>query len=398
MNVPFFRIDAGGNELDYVREVLESGWLTSGSRVQRFEEQFAESVSATHAIAVNSCTAALHLGCEAAGIGPGSEVLVPSVTFTATGEVVEYLGARVRLVDVDPDTALLTPEILADALDRHPQVSAVIPVHFGGRACAMRSPEGGGILDLCESRGISVIEDAAHAFPARYDDGRPVGSGIGSSACCFSFYANKTMTTGEGGMVTTDDERLADRMRRMRLHGIDRNAWDRHHRVGAQWKYDVVAAGYKYNLTDIAAAIGIAQLERHDEFLRGRISLADRYRERLAGLPELRLPPERENPEADAWHLYVVHVDPDADIDRTQLIDHLNRNGVGTSVHYRPLHTMTHWKKTAALDPDGYKGADRWFQGCVSLPLFPSMTQAEFDHVSDVIVGAFTGDARTLRT
>ena len=398
MNVPFFRIDAGGNELDYVREVLESGWLTSGSRVQAFEEAFATCVSAKHAVAVNSCTAALHLGCEAAGVGPGSEVLVPSVTFTATAEIVEYLGGRVRLVDVDPDTAMLTPEILADALDRHPQVSAVIPVHFGGRACTMRGPEGTGILDLCEARGIAVIEDAAHAFPARYEDGDPVGSGIGSTACCFSFYANKTMTTGEGGMVTTDDDDVADRMRRMRLHGIDRNAWDRHHRVGARWEYDVVAAGYKYNLTDIAAAIGLAQLERHESFHRRRLDLADRYREHLEGMDGLTLPPRPEIPGNDALHLFVVHVDRDANVDRNGLIEHLNAHGVGTSVHYRPLHTMTYWKTSAILDPSGYEGADRWFEGCLSLPLFPSMSDTEFQHVADTVAGAFSGDANTLTT
>jgi len=398
MNVPFFRIDAGGNELEYIREVLESGWLTSGSRVQAFEEAFAACVSAKHAIAVNSCTAGLHLGCEAAGVGPGSEVLVPSVTFTATAEIVEYLGGRVRLVDVDSDTAMLTPEILADALDRHPHVTAVIPVHFGGSACKMRAPDSTGIMDLCDARGIAVIEDAAHAFPTRHEDGTPVGSAVGSTACCFSFYANKTMTTGEGGMVTTDDDDVADRMRRMRLHGIDRNAWDRHHRVGAKWQYDVVAAGYKYNLTDIAAAIGIAQLERHQAFHRRRIDLADRYRERLEGVDGIKMPPASENPENDALHLFVIHVDRDANIDRNGLIDHLNANGVGTSVHYRPLHTMTYWRKSAILDPKGYEGADRWFEGCVSLPLFPSMTEAEFEHVSNAVIGAFSGDLNTMAT
>ena len=398
MQVPFFRIDAGGNELEYVREVLESGWLTSGRRVQDFESMFAEAVGAEHAIAVNSCTAALHLACEAAGIGSGSEVLVPSVTFTATAEIVEYLGGRVRLVDVDPDTAMLTPEILADALDRFPAVTAVIPVHFGGRSCVMRNDSSQGIVDLCEARGVAVVEDAAHAFPARYDEASTVGSAIGSTACCFSFYANKTMTTGEGGMVTTDDEETADRMRRMRLHGIDRNAWDRHHRVGASWEYDVVAAGYKYNLTDLAAAIGIAQLERQATFHEARMSLVERYRERLAGISGLRLPPEPQNPTFDAWHLFVIHVDPHASCNRNELIEQLSAQGVGTSVHYRPLHTMTHWSQTASLDPAGYPNADRWFEGCISLPLFPSMTESEFDHVTDVIAKSFAGGFRTVGT
>lgn len=397
MNVPFFRADLDGRELDYLKEVLESGWLTSGKRVLEFETAFAEAVSARHAVAVNSCTAALHLGCEAAGIAPGAEVLVPSLTFTASAEIVEYLGARVRLVDVDPDSAMLTPGILADALDRYPDADAVIPVHFGGQACRMRTTERDGILDLCESRGIRVIEDAAHAFPARYDDGRMVGSGTGSAACCFSFYANKTMTTGEGGMVTTDDDDVAERIRRMRLHGIDRNAWDRHHRVGASWEYDVVAAGFKYNLTDLAAAIGLAQLERHDEFHSARLALAARYRERLSDLPGLRVQPAPTKPTHDARHLFIVHVEPDAPIGRNGLIEHLATQGVGTSVHYRPLHSMTHWKESALLDPRGYPGADRWFEGCVSLPLFPGMTTAELDYVCDGITAAFTHDTKIIR-
>ena len=390
MNVPFFRIDATGNELDYVREVLESGWLTSGGKVQEFERRFADAVGAPHAIAVNSCTAALHLGCEAAGIGPGSEVIVPSVTFTATAEIVEYLGGKVRLVDVDPETAMLTPAILADALDRFPSTSAVLPVHFGGRACLMRTTGGDGILDLCESRGVAVIEDAAHAFPATYDEQHAVGSPIGSTACCFSFYANKTMTTGEGGMVTTDDDAAAERMRRMRLHGIDRNAWDRHHRVGAGWEYDVVAAGFKYNLTDLAAAIGLAQLERNHEFHETRKDLVSRYRERLSGLEGLRLPPALPHPDRDAWHLFVVHTDSETGVDRNTFIEGLAERGIGTSVHYRPLHRMSHWMRTAILDPHGYPGADAWFEGCVSLPLFPAMTNEEFDAVTTAITATLS--------
>ena len=210
MKVPFFRLDTSGHELRYLRDVLDSGWLTSGNRVLDFEAAFASAVDARHAIAVNSCTAALHLACEAAGVGPDSEVLVPTLTFTATAEVVEYLGGRVRLVDVDPETGLLTPELVADALDRHPSVSCVMPVHFAGRACIMRGDDDTpGIVDVCRERGVSVVEDAAHAFPTRHTDGSKVGADVGSTACCFSFYANKTITTGEGGMVTTDDDEVA---------------------------------------------------------------------------------------------------------------------------------------------------------------------------------------------
>ena len=395
MKVPFFRVDAGGHELRYLRDVLDSGWLTSGNRVLDFEAAFGTAVGARHAIAVNSCTAALHLACEAAGVGPGSEVLVPTLTFTATAEVVEYLGGRVRLVDVDPVTGLLTPEIVAAALDRHPTISCVMPVHFAGRACVMRgTAEAPGIVDACDARGVSVVEDAAHAFPTRHSTGpmagTMVGAATGSTATCFSFYANKTITTGEGGMVTTDDDEIASRIRRMRLHGIDRSAWDRHTRIGAEWEYDVVAAGYKYNLTNIAAAIGLAQLERADEFRTARANIVARYLERLAGIEGLRLPATPESMDDHSWHLFVVHLDPGTGLERQPFMDGLAEREIGTSVHYKPLHRMTHWHQTALVDGDdaaiAFPGADAWFEGCVSLPLFPSMTEAEFEAVCTAVI------------
>lgn len=391
MKVPFFRVDTGGQELTNLRDVLESGWLTSGNRVFDFEAAFGDAVGARHAIAVNSCTAGLHLACEAAGVGPGSEVLVPTLTFTATAEVVEYLGGRVRLVDVDPATGLLTPDLVARALDRHPSTTCVMPVHFAGRACVMRgTPETPGIMDVCAARGVSVVEDAAHAFPSRHAHGPMVGADIGATACCFSFYANKTITTGEGGMVTTDDDETASRIRRMRQHGIDRSAWDRHTRIGAEWEYDVVAAGYKYNLTNLAAAIGLAQLERADEFRSARARLVDRYRERLAGIDGLRLPATPGDPDGHAWHLFVVHLDPATGLERQPFMDGLAAREIGTSVHYKPLHRMTHWRRTALVDGEegttAFPGAEAWFQGCVSLPLFPSMTEAEFEAVCAAVV------------
>ena len=386
MNVPFFRVDASGNELRYVREVLESGWLTSGGRVLDFEAAFAEATGARHAIAVNSCTAALHLACEAAGIGPGSEVLVPSVTFTATAEVVEYLGGLVRIADVDPTTGLLTPAIVEAALDEHPGIACVIPVHLTGTACRMRGTDRSpGIIDVCEARGVKVVEDAAHAFPARHSDGAPVGRAVGSVACCFSFYANKTITTGEGGMVTTDDGEIASRIRRMRLHGIDRSAWDRHTRVGAAWEYDVIAPGYKYNLTDLAAAIGLAQLERSDASRDARRAIAARYRERLGHREELSLPSVEPADDSHAWHLFVIRLRTEAGIDRNEFAEDLAALGIGTSVHYKPLHHMSVWKRLAEIPETGCPAADRWFEECLSLPLFPSMTPAEIDAVIDAV-------------
>ena len=391
MNVPFFRVDASGNELRYVREVLESGWLTSGGRVLDFEAAFAEATGSKHAIAVNSCTAALHLACEAAGVGPGSEVLVPSVTFTATAEVVEYLGGLVRIADVDPITGLLTPAIVEAALDAHPEIVCVIPVHLTGTACRMRgTARSPGIIDVCEARGVKVVEDAAHAFPARHSDGTTVGSAVGSVACCFSFYANKTITTGEGGMVTTDDDAIASRIRRMRLHGIDRSAWDRHTRIGAAWEYDVVAPGYKYNLTDLAAAIGLAQLERSDASRDARRGIAARYRERLGHREEFSLPEVESTADSHAWHLFVIRLRPEAGLDRNDFAEELATLGIGTSVHYKPLHHMSVWQKLARIPESGCPDADSWFEGCLSLPLFPSMTPAEIEAVADAVETACT--------
>ena len=394
MKVPFHRVDTSGHELRYLREVLESGWLTTAGKCLDFEATFAEAVGARFGIAVNSCTAGLHLACEAVGVTRGSEVMVPTLTFTATAEVVEYLGGRVHLVDVDPETGLLTPEIVAAELDAHPSISCVMPVHFAGRACHMRGDDDHpGIVDVCEARGVPVVEDAAHAFPARHGDGSMVGSAIGSAATCFSFYANKTITTGEGGMITTDDEELANRMQRMRLHGIDRSAWDRHRKGGASWEYDVVAAGFKYNLSDLAAAIGLAQLERAEEFREARRNLARRYRERLAGLsPDLRMPAPMDDDARHAWHLFIVNIADTCGVDRSRFIEELASRGVGTSVHYRPLHRMTHWSRhddaPASEAATAFPGAESWYRGCVSLPLFPSMTDGEFDTVCEAVEAA----------
>lgn len=383
MKVPFFRLETAGNELKYIREVLESGWLTSAGKALDFEAAFAEAVGARHAIAVNSCTAALHLACETAGVGPGSEVLVPSITFTATAEVVEYLGGTVRLIDIDPISGMADSETLTTALSKYPNASCLLPVHLAGMAARMRgtavSP---GLLDICEANGITVVEDAAHAFPSKYDDSTQVGGPIGSLACCFSFYANKTITTGEGGMVTTEDDQIAQRIRRMRIHGIDRSAFDRLDKAEHAWEYDVVAAGYKYNLPDLSAAVGLAQLERADEFRDARARIAAAYRQRLQHIPGLRMPSDDKD-NRHAWHLFIVHVDESAATNRNALIEELAKEGISTSVHYKPLHRMTHWAKTTKITPEELPGAEAWWQGCLSLPFFPAMQDQEIDAVCE---------------
>ena len=387
--VPFARPSCGERELKYVREVLESGWLTTGNRALEFEAAFAEQVGSKFALAVNSCTAALHLACEAAGIGPGSRVVVPTLTFTATAEVIRYLGGEVVLADVDPRTGLLTPAILETLLASEDDISAVIPVHFGGRAARMhRSDDGRGLLDVCTEHGIHVIEDAAHAFPCRYEcgDRRPVG-GLDGTTCCFSFYANKTITTGEGGMLTTNDPEIAERVRRMRLHGINRDAWNRFTTDTATWEYDVIAPGYKYNMPDVAAAIGLAQLEQAEAFRRERQAVAERYFERFSGLSGLMLPEMPANPEHHAWHLYPIVLDGFEACTRNEFVAALSERGIGTSVHYKPLHRMSYWSEACASEPAAFPGAERWWAGCFSLPIFPGMQSAEIDAVCNAVCG-----------
>ena len=388
MKVPFARPSCTGNELAYVREVIESGWLTTGPKVAEFETRFAASVGAAHALAVNSCTAALHLACEAAGVGPGSRVVVPTLTFTATAEVVRYLGGEVILADVDPGTGLLTNETLGQTLELERDIVVVIPVHFAGRAARMRGDtDDPGLLDLCDSRGLRVIEDAAHAFPTSYEcqaEGR-VGN-LDETISCFSFYANKTMTTGEGGMLVTNDSKVAERVRRMRLHGIDRDAWNRFTTDSATWEYDVIAAGYKYNMPDIAAAIGLAQLEQAEEFRSRRQAIVEQYLDRLSGTPGIRLPEVSDSIDDHSWHLFVVMIEDDSPRDRNAFIEDLAERGVGTSVHYKPLHRMSCWSAPKDVTADRYPGAECWWRGCLSLPLFPSMSQAELDHVCDSVI------------
>ena len=380
--IPFARVSCDGNELTYLREVLESGWLTTASKAQKFERKFAQEVGARFAIAVNSCTAALHLGLEALGIGPGDKVFVPTMTFTASAEVVRYLGADPVFLDVEYGSSLLTPEIVAEAIDRHPDAKALIVVHFAGQSARMLSRDGPGILEICRQRGLKVLEDAAHAFPARCGE-RMVGS-LGD-ATCFSFYANKTITTGEGGMLTTDDEAIAARARVMRLHGINRDIWTRFTDLRVSWEYDVIAPGYKYNMPDINAAIGLAQLERAWVLRDQRQRCADRYMQRLAELEVVDLPLVHVPPEDHAWHLFVLTVKPQARVNRGRLIELLADRGLGTSVPYKPLHRMSYYRDRYHLAAEDFPQAERIWRGCLALPLYPTLADDEIDYVCDCL-------------
>jgi dTDP-4-amino-4,6-dideoxygalactose transaminase len=376
ISIPFFRPSIGEREASAVASVLRSGWLTSGPKVAEFEKRFSEMLGPdVEAVAVNSATAGLHLAAEACGIGPGDEVLVPTLTFTATAEIVRYLRAEVVLVDVEPNT--LTIDLEQAALALTPRTKAIIVVHFGGLACRMRE-----VCDFAKTHGLRVIEDAAHALPAR-SDGTLIGAGE-SDAAVFSFYANKTLTTGEGGMIVTRDPWIASRARTMRTHGLDRDAFDRFSKVGAGWAYDVVSPGFKYNMTDVAAAMGIVQLSRMSELQQKRQAVAELYHEQLEGLPldkSARALPG----DLHAWHLFTIRVHEDARSSRDDLIAALTSQGIGSSVHYTPLHLMTYWSRHCGGAGRSFPEADRYFAGAVSLPLFPDMGIAEVDAVCAVI-------------
>jgi dTDP-4-amino-4,6-dideoxygalactose transaminase len=371
MKVPFFRPQIGEAEIAEVVDSLRNGWLTTGPKTIAFEKAFIEYLGDTtlHAVAVNSATAGLHLALEALAIGPGDEVIVPTYTFTATAEVVRYMGAEPVFVDVDYKTLNISIDSVRMAIT--PRTKAIMPVHFAGLSCDMDA-----LITLARARDIAIVEDAAHALPTHYR-GRRIGT-LDTSAAIFSFYANKTITTGEGGMLVTRHKHIAERAQKMRLHGLDRDAIDRF-KTG-RWAYDVIGPGFKYNMTDIASSIGIHQLVRAETFRTERAELARRYTERLFSLP-LDLPTEAEAPDGHAWHVYVIRVRPEAKLTRDQLFEKLLERGIVCSVHYTPLHKFSYWKDRYSLSAQNFPNAERAFEGALTLPLFPGMSDAEFDYV-----------------
>lgn len=384
MNVPFFRPELSEAEIAEVVDTLRSGWLTTGPRVKRFEQDLAAAVGAPHAIALNSCTAALHLAAEALGLRQGQSVLVPTMTFAATAEVVRYAGAVPVLVDCDPVTLNMDLEDAERRIADAKEPVGIIPVHVGGLMMDMDA-----VSAFAERHGLWVIEDAAHALPAAWR--RPDGSwqrcGEGTAAItCFSFYANKTVTTGEGGMATTADPALAERMRMMSLHGLSRDAWDRFSK-GGSWDYRILAPGFKYNLTDVAAALGIHQLARAEEMRKDRERLALRYLESFSNTEELDLPPVPDD-RIHSWHLFPVRLRLEKlAIDRNSFIAELKEAGVGCSVHWRPLHLHPYYAETFGWRAEDLPTASEVWQRIVSLPLFPAMTDAEHEHVVAVVQG-----------
>jgi dTDP-4-amino-4,6-dideoxygalactose transaminase len=379
--LPFARPSISEADRRAVLEVLDSGWLTTGPKVKAFEQRFAEFVGTQHAVALNSATAALHLALEALHVQSGDEVIVPTWTFAASAEVITYRNATPILVDVDPATLNATVNGIEEAVT--PRTKAVIAVHLGGRPMAI-----GGLVEALDARGIPVIEDTAHAFPSRIEalNGRMAGT-IGRAGA-FSFYATKTITTGEGGMLVTDDDDLADRARLMSLHGISRHAWNRYSASGT-WHYDIEDAGFKYNMTDIAAALGLSQLARADELLAARRALAAAYRERFlaSSIVDLIELPEDEPDGSHSWHLYVIRLHLDRlRIDRADVMEGLRQAGVGASVHFIPLHLHPYYRSRPETTPRPMPIASREYERVVSVPIWPGMTDQQVDRV----VGSLT--------
>ncbi len=381
--LPFALPDIDESEFLEVKEALESGWVTSGPKTRKFETEFAAAVGAKHAIAVNSCTAAMHLALEAAGIRQGDEVITTPYTFAASAEVIRYFDARPVLVDVEPRYLNLDPALVERAIT--PKTKALIVVHIAGQAANLDE-----IHAVTRKHGIPVIEDAAHAFPSTHK-GRMIGAL--SEFTCFSFYATKTITTGEGGMICTENDQWADRCKIMSLHGISKDAWKRYTAEGS-WYYEIIAPGYKYNMTDVAAAMGLAQLRKAGKMLERRKQIAQAYRSAFEGLSELQVPCERSDAQ-HAWHLYMLRLNLDRlSIDRARFMEELKKRNIGASVHFIPLHVHPYYRETFGYRPEDLPVAYREYLREISLPIFSKMTDDDVRSVIEAVNEIITANRR----
>jgi len=370
--IPFALPDIGEDEIAEAVDSLRSGWITTGPKTKRFEQDMSAFLGGNlHCVAVTSATAALHIALEAVGISAEDEVITTTYTFTATAGAIRYLGAHPRFVDIDPETLCLDPRALEAAIT--PRTRAVLPVHYGGMSCDMDA-----ILSVAARHNLRVIEDAAHAIPTTYH-GKFIGT-LGSDATVFSFYATKPVTTGEGGMLITRDPALAARARVMRLHGIDRDAFDRYTAGHPAWCYDVVAPGFNYNMGDVAASLGIHQLRRALGLQKGREAIARRYHAAFRDLP-VQLPPCPPSGDLHAWHLYVLRLKPEAPVGRDSFIQGMYDRGVGCSVHYIPLHLQKYWRETYSLREEDFPHSQHAYEHAVSLPIYTRMSGEQQERV-----------------
>lgn len=380
--LPFARPQIGPEEEEAVLRVMRSGWLTTGQETLAFEAEFADYLGSPHALAVNSATSGLHLALEALGIGPGDTVITSPYTFTSSAAVIRHQGAEVAFCDTAPGSYNIDPAALAQILASTKNCRAIIVVHVGGLPCQMDP-----ILELAKTYGCAVIEDAAHAFPVRSGT---AFAGTRGDIGVYSFYATKTITTGEGGMVVTANPKLVERIGLMRMHGIDRAVWDRYTAPKAAWRYSVSEAGFKYNLPDILSAIGRVQLRRANQFADQRRAIARQYNQVFRKLPGLALPPGAEltDGQEHAWHLYSLRAGLNGlGPSRDQLIDGLRRAGIGTSVHFIPLHLMPYYSTRYGLEPEDFPNALTMFEHSLSLPIWQGMSTAEVERVTAAVSG-----------
>jgi dTDP-4-amino-4,6-dideoxygalactose transaminase len=418
MKIPFHKPTITDDEIDEVVDSLRSGWITMGPKTVKFEEAFTKYIGIKHSIAVNSCTAALHLALEAVHLKAGDEVIIPTMTFTATGEAVTYFNAKPVLVDIERDTHNIDVEKIERCIT--PNTKALIPVHFAGQPCDMEE-----IFEIATKYNLFVIEDAAHSLPAWYmgkgenietghsndkeiseaaegrerDNGRKEKGGkIGTfgDITCFSFYATKTLATGEGGMVTTENDEWADRIRMQRLHGISKDAWKRYSKKGS-WHYDVMDAGYKYNMTDLQAALGLAQLRKIERMWERRRLIAMRYTEAFKNMEEI-IPPFVKEDRVSAWHLYIIKLNLEAlKIDRAAFIEELGKRDIGTSVHFIPLHKHPFYRNKYNCKVYDFPVAEWIYERSISLPVYPEMTDAEVERVIEMVVDVVVKNRRECK-
>ncbi len=372
--LPFALPDTGIEEIKEVAEAIESGWVTTGPKTKQFEMEFAAAVGAKHAIAVNSCTAAMHIALEAVGVGKGDEVITTPYTFAATAAVIRYFDATPVFVDVDPETLNIDPARIQAAITG--KTKAILPVHIAGLPADMDA-----IRATADRYHLPVIEDAAHAFPAKYN-----GSTIGSLSemTCFSFYATKTITTGEGGMLCTQNDEFAERCRMMALHGISKDAWKRYTAEGS-WYYEILSPGFKYNMSDIAAGMGLAQLRKADMMLEKRRAIARAYNAGFSQFPHFQLPHDDPSHQ-HAWHLYMLRLNLDMlAIDRALFVEELKKRHIGVSVHFIPLHLHPYYRKLYGCTPGDYPVAYREYLREISLPIYSKMTRSDVEDVIDAV-------------
>ncbi len=371
-NTPFY----GQEELDGVVDAICSGWWSKGPKVLEFEKRFAEYVGVKHAIALNSCTAGLFLGLQAHGVGPGDEIITTPMTFCATSNTIVHCGATPVFADVDPLTGLIDPKEIEKKIT--PRTKGIVPVHYAGRACDMDT-----INDIAQRHGLFVMEDAAHAVYTTYANGNLVGNSDNITA--FSFYATKNLATGEGGMITTNDDALFERLQILSLHGMSKGAWNRFSATG-NWKYDVVEAGYKYNMTDLAAALGLAQMDRLEEMQAKRLDFAQTYNRAFADVKGISVLPDSAWGR-NAWHLYMIKIEPNGLlISRDRFIHLLNEEyKIGTSVHYIPVPVHPFYRINYGTRQGDYPNAERLYAQIISIPLNPSMTKEDVEYVCEAV-------------